>query len=396
MFPFLNWPIYSGWVWNTPVVPNIYWNVYSAEQRWKNMCMNIGKMGAYLDDVAEQTNEWADDVITEMNAIDKKVNDFEEFATEHGYNDILTRLTVLENTEEAYNQSKILVIGDSWSTDLWNVPANKLWCEYVSKSLNKILVNVAVSGSGYMSAQGSFMSQFERSKTLISDPRRVSHVFVFGSLNDRAAYENSSSDYVNTVNNTLAAIKNWYQYSRIIVIGAQQPINASRPTMLMSTNFLKPNVQRQGLSFIDMTWVTVGLASATDPNFAYHPTEAGHKIIAGYILSAMYGNGKVIDREFTMNTSDGATLTQCNVRIRNNNVQVYVQGKSTSRETKGTFTINNNPLSLVNTTIGQIFGISTSNNVAYLTYNLTSGVFTLNDLIVDNVFYYSKVLEVIC
>lgn len=399
MFPYLNWPIYSGWVWNTPVVPNMYWNVYSAEQRWKNACLNIGKMGAYLDNVAETTNEWADGVVDEMNAIDKKVDDFEEFATEHGYMDILSRISVLEELEESYNQYKMLVIGDSWSTDLWNVPANKLWCKYVADAHHKTLVNVAVSGSGYMSAQGSFMAQFENSKNLIDDPGRVSHVFVFGSLNDRVAYESSSSDYITTVRNTLTAIKNWYSNSRIIVVGAQQPINAVRNTMLMSTNYLKPTAIKLGLPFIDMTWVTIGLPSATDPNYSYHPTEEGHRIIASYIMSSMYGNGKVLDREFSVDQSSiaNASITNANIRIRNNNITVFVQGKTAApREVKGTFKFEHNPHLLINNAIGQILGISTSQNVAYITANLTDGTWTLNDLQADNEFWYNKTLETIC
>lgn len=89
MIPILQWPIYSGWVWNTPVVPNMYWNVYSAEQRWKNTCLNIGKMSAYLDNVAEQTNTWVDDVSEyvddELQETQQKIDDLSEFATQHGY-----------------------------------------------------------------------------------------------------------------------------------------------------------------------------------------------------------------------------------------------------------------------------------------------------------------------
>lgn len=396
MFPYLQWPIYSAWTWSTPVIPNFYWNAYSMEQRFKNLCWNVGKMGAYLDEVAEDTNEWSEDVIDEMNRIENKVDEFEDFASEHGYTEILNRISVLEQ----YTQYTMLVIGDSWSTDRWNVSASGLWCKFVADRLNCNLVNVAISGSGYMSEAGSFMRQFENSKSQIADPTKVKYVFVFGSLNDSASYQESLSNYTTTVDNTLNAIKNWYTKARIIVIGPQQPIDASRPTMLMGTNYLKTRALRLGCAYIDMTWVTVGLTWATNPEYANHPTANGQMYIAGYILSCMFGNGKVVDRDFNFipDSVTNAEITNANIRIRNNCVTVFVQGKSVGdpRETKGTFRLEHNPNLLINNAIGQILGISTSQNVAYITANLTDGTWTLNDLKAENVFYYNKLLEVIC
>lgn len=106
MIPMLQWPIYSGWVWNSPVVPNMYWNVYSSEQRWKNMCLNIGKMSAYLDNVAEQTNTWVDDVSQYVDGriqnMEEQVDDFSEFATEHGYDALVGFLptTTMKDTRQ--------------------------------------------------------------------------------------------------------------------------------------------------------------------------------------------------------------------------------------------------------------------------------------------------------
>lgn len=39
----------STWTWNSPVIPSFYWNVYSAEQRVRQICMEIGRIEAYLD-----------------------------------------------------------------------------------------------------------------------------------------------------------------------------------------------------------------------------------------------------------------------------------------------------------------------------------------------------------
>lgn len=56
--PGLNFPIYSGWTQYTPVIPKLYWDVYSAEQRMKQLCMNFDKVEHYLDYIAELCDEW--------------------------------------------------------------------------------------------------------------------------------------------------------------------------------------------------------------------------------------------------------------------------------------------------------------------------------------------------
>lgn len=52
-YPF---PYYSAFTWATPTIPNLYWNAYSQEERIKNLCMEYGKMKAYLDAMADTLN----------------------------------------------------------------------------------------------------------------------------------------------------------------------------------------------------------------------------------------------------------------------------------------------------------------------------------------------------
>lgn len=56
--PGFNFPIYSGWTQYTPVIPKLYWDVYSAEQRMKQLCMQFDKVESYLDYIADTLNEW--------------------------------------------------------------------------------------------------------------------------------------------------------------------------------------------------------------------------------------------------------------------------------------------------------------------------------------------------
>lgn len=64
--PGLNFPIYSGWTQYTPVIPKLYWDVYSAEQRMKQLCMNFDKVEHYLDYIAGLMNEWNIEFSDEM------------------------------------------------------------------------------------------------------------------------------------------------------------------------------------------------------------------------------------------------------------------------------------------------------------------------------------------
>ena len=52
-YPF---PYYSAFTWATPTIPNLYWNAYSQEERIKNLCMEYGKITAYLDAMADTLN----------------------------------------------------------------------------------------------------------------------------------------------------------------------------------------------------------------------------------------------------------------------------------------------------------------------------------------------------
>ena len=64
--PGLNFPIYSGWTQYTPVIPKLYWDVYSAEQRMKMLCLNFDKVEHYLDYIAELMNGWNIEFSEEM------------------------------------------------------------------------------------------------------------------------------------------------------------------------------------------------------------------------------------------------------------------------------------------------------------------------------------------
>lgn len=47
---------FAVWTWSTPVIPEFYWNIYSSEQRIKQICKEIGKIESYLQYLVNATN----------------------------------------------------------------------------------------------------------------------------------------------------------------------------------------------------------------------------------------------------------------------------------------------------------------------------------------------------
>ena len=73
---------FAVWTWSSPVIPEFYWNVYSSEQRIKQICKEIGKIEAYLQYLVNATNSniielhKRIDVLTErVAALEKKVEE---------------------------------------------------------------------------------------------------------------------------------------------------------------------------------------------------------------------------------------------------------------------------------------------------------------------------------
>ena len=49
-------PPYAYWTDFTPVIPSLYWDVYSAEQRYHAICKELGKVICYCDMLGENVN----------------------------------------------------------------------------------------------------------------------------------------------------------------------------------------------------------------------------------------------------------------------------------------------------------------------------------------------------
>ena len=66
MIPVLRITPFSGFTNWTPVIPKLYWDVYSAEQRLKAICKELSKSGQYMDYVADEVNDYSKNISDEV------------------------------------------------------------------------------------------------------------------------------------------------------------------------------------------------------------------------------------------------------------------------------------------------------------------------------------------
>lgn len=117
---------YSAFVSSTPALPSFYWNVYSAEQRIKEICLELDKLGNYSDYLAKKINDISyitqDDLTTLQDSLEREIGDLRNLIkslnmttlvwdVQHGYvtsstnamRDMFNDITVHAITIEKFN-----------------------------------------------------------------------------------------------------------------------------------------------------------------------------------------------------------------------------------------------------------------------------------------------------
>lgn len=101
---------FPAWTWNTPVIPQFYWNVYSAEQRIRQICVEIGRIQAYLGYMAANANAahwYLDNRFTETETrLTQRIDKLEDDLTEE-----VTRLDKLIADEQAAREAADAALG---------------------------------------------------------------------------------------------------------------------------------------------------------------------------------------------------------------------------------------------------------------------------------------------
>lgn len=104
MFPM---PYWLGFTAGTPVIPSIYWDVKSAEQRWKEICCDLTKLIEYTNQLA--INE---------NALHEHLNDIEGDVTLQ----IKNEFEILEKKFDLFKfEIQNLINGIESSMSVWDV-----------------------------------------------------------------------------------------------------------------------------------------------------------------------------------------------------------------------------------------------------------------------------------
>lgn len=110
----------------TPVIPKLYWDVYSAEQRMKWLCMEWDRIEHYLLDLCNQTNRNSDD-IAELQ------RQFEEFK-EHGFDDYYRKAI-----EQWVADNFADIIENAIQTLFFGLTESGYFCAYVPKNWSKYM-----------------------------------------------------------------------------------------------------------------------------------------------------------------------------------------------------------------------------------------------------------------
>ena len=101
---------FPAWTWTTPVIPQFYWNVYSAEQRIRQICVEIGRIQAYLGYMAANANAahwYLDNRFTETETrLTQRIDKLEAELTEE-----VTRLDKLIADERAAREAADTALG---------------------------------------------------------------------------------------------------------------------------------------------------------------------------------------------------------------------------------------------------------------------------------------------
>lgn len=114
-------PGYLDFTTTAPVIPKLYWDVESQEQRWARICEQLGKVICYSDCLGKQLNITMEDV-------EQLKSEFEEFK-ESGFFDYYA-----EQLEKWINDNMERIISDAIKMCFFGLTLDGYFCAYIPKS----------------------------------------------------------------------------------------------------------------------------------------------------------------------------------------------------------------------------------------------------------------------
>lgn len=124
-------PLYQAYTQFTPVLPKLYWDVYSQEERIKAICFHIDKLVAYCNEIGLQVNR-----NTEI--IEKLQEEFEDFL-DGGYDD------VIEKVVDAWVDSNMTsIMSRACRQVFFGLTSNGYFCAYIPESWSDIIFDTGM------------------------------------------------------------------------------------------------------------------------------------------------------------------------------------------------------------------------------------------------------------
>lgn len=155
-------PPIHHWLDYTPVIPKLYWDVYSQEERWKKLCIEYDRLCAYANFLAKNINSLIDE-------IEKILEEIETIKTE--LENCKTRLTALENWQTTINTWK-KTVDDHLSdidSDIANIKVDitniKTRITNLESSVNNLTSRMSKAESNITTAQTKINSLEQRTTT---------------------------------------------------------------------------------------------------------------------------------------------------------------------------------------------------------------------------------------
>lgn len=196
-------PLYQAFTEWTPVIPKMYWDVYSQEERIKAICKEIGKLVAYANKLGIQINTNT----KEIEELAKQFDEFKNGAFDDYYEKILAAWVDKHMPEIIAQAVKMVFFGltstgyfcayipDSWSDLTFDTGA-----VYGRSDYGRLILKMETDGEGVIDNTYSYSLNDGTNtvqqiiKDLENNTRRTDTVFdtVFTTLNQGVTHNGTS------------------------------------------------------------------------------------------------------------------------------------------------------------------------------------------------------------
>ena len=255
-----------------------------------------GNYNAQIEQYRKETQQNTSDISTLQTQMGTANGNISELQTQMGtangnISELQTQMsTANENIEKITQYNKMLVIGDSWSDPDFSSDVSGKWVDYLAESISfETVQNISESGIGFAhkNANGyNFAGLLQAKLSSITDKESVTHIIIYGGLND-VTYSEQYSDISKGVNNLLSIASQNFPYAKIHLVG----INAERTLMQTMVN-MAPLIcmAERATQYDNVFFHNSDSWFATRSDFLgsnSHPSLNGNKTIALYMTKVL-------------------------------------------------------------------------------------------------------------